>query len=361
MRVRMFAGLAAESRPGLMVPRSVRGLAAAVGLALATLSATGAKALTFAYQTVTLPDPNSSFQTQSTYLHGINNAGVAVGGARLVLASNNSIFLDVGVRYGPETGISQFAGAGGANLAINNLGFGTAKSNKVFPDSNPSFSIRPTGGFAARIEYPGAYSTTAADINDSGDVAGYTFTPGAGFHAFLYHNPTYIRADEVYIPIADVPGSLANTTRAISINNDGDMVLLADMPGSGPQTFFYRDGRYARTDTVTPGRVVQINNVGGLISLVSDGTDVFGNFVEGGQTAAVRVPGAQFTYVRGLNDRGQVVGYYYNDPFDTVAKGFIASVAGVPEPATWATMLAGFGLMGTALRRRRREVAALPG
>ena len=283
---------------------------------------------------------------------------MAVGGARLVLASNNSFFLDVGVRYGPQTGISQFAGAGGANLAINNLGFGTTKSNKFFPnESNPSFSIRPTGGFAARIDYPGAYSTTAADINDSGDVAGYTFTPGAGFHAFLYHNPTYIRADEVYIPIADVPGAFANTTRAISINNDGDMVLLADT-SNGPQTFFYRDGQYARTDTVTPGQVVQLNNVGGLISSVFDGTNLFGNFVEGGATSAVRVPGAQFTYVRGLNDRGQVVGYYYNDGFDNVAKGFIASAVAVPEPATWAMMLAGFGLAGATLRRRR-DVAAI--
>jgi hypothetical protein len=29
---------------------------------------------------------------------------------------------------------------------------------------------------------------------------------------------------------------------------------------------------------------------------------------------------------------------------------------GVPEPATWAMMLIGFGAMGTMLRRRRRAV-----
>ena len=31
--------------------------------------------------------------------------------------------------------------------------------------------------------------------------------------------------------------------------------------------------------------------------------------------------------------------------------------AGVPEPATWATMIAGFGLVGGAMRRRRVDVA----
>ena len=31
--------------------------------------------------------------------------------------------------------------------------------------------------------------------------------------------------------------------------------------------------------------------------------------------------------------------------------------AGVPEPATWAMMMMGFGLMGYSLRRRRATVA----
>jgi hypothetical protein len=38
-----------------------------------------------------------------------------------------------------------------------------------------------------------------------------------------------------------------------------------------------------------------------------------------------------------------------------VSSGFVTSIAQtVPEPATWAMMLVGFGLVGTALRRRER-------
>lgn len=37
----------------------------------------------------------------------------------------------------------------------------------------------------------------------------------------------------------------------------------------------------------------------------------------------------------------------------------LAQVAGVPEPATWAMMLLGFGAMGVSLRRRRRTQTLL--
>ena len=33
-------------------------------------------------------------------------------------------------------------------------------------------------------------------------------------------------------------------------------------------------------------------------------------------------------------------------------------VGGVPEPATWAILIAGFGFVGTAMRRRRIAIAS---
>jgi hypothetical protein len=38
---------------------------------------------------------------------------------------------------------------------------------------------------------------------------------------------------------------------------------------------------------------------------------------------------------------------------DHIQYGFLAQIAGVPEPGTWAMMLLGFGAVGCALRRRR--------
>ena len=44
--------------------------------------------------------------------------------------------------------------------------------------------------------------------------------------------------------------------------------------------------------------------------------------------------------------------------FGTAQGVFLFSDTGVPEPATWAMMLVGFGLAGAALRRRRQVVVA---
>lgn len=49
--------------------------------------------------------------------------------------------------------------------------------------------------------------------------------------------------------------------------------------------------------------------------------------------------------------------YPYN--FNTgLVTGFNEAVAAVPEPATWAMMVAGFGVAGAAMRRRRRVAVA---
>ena len=51
--------------------------------------------------------------------------------------------------------------------------------------------------------------------------------------------------------------------------------------------------------------------------------------------------------------KGQARAFYANDGS---TQGFV--VAGVPEPASWALMLAGFAIVGLGARRRQRVVAA---
>jgi hypothetical protein len=46
--------------------------------------------------------------------------------------------------------------------------------------------------------------------------------------------------------------------------------------------------------------------------------------------------------------------YVFTTPSDTVTLRFIAAPGPVPEPATWAMMLVGFGMIGAAVRRRQR-------
>lgn len=54
-------------------------------------------------------------------------------------------------------------------------------------------------------------------------------------------------------------------------------------------------------------------------------------------------------YATSIVDRG----YIADTAIDNVRIGPVRGPSGVPEPATWALMLSGFGLAGAALRRRR--------
>lgn len=77
-------------------------------------------------------------------------------------------------------------------------------------------------------------------------------------------------------------------------------------------------------------------------------------------TMPLATPGAGVNYFVWNNDddpRGDASWNYF---FDAGAAQFSATFAagGVPEPATWAMLILGFGMVGGALRARRKAVAA---
>lgn len=66
----------------------------------------------------------------------------------------------------------------------------------------------------------------------------------------------------------------------------------------------------------------------------------YSQFLSAGQTVGIGI------------DRGGTANNYFND--STYFTGTITSP--VPEPATWALMISGFGLVGGVMRRRNRQV-----
>ncbi|MCW2393764.1 MULTISPECIES: PEPxxWA-CTERM sorting domain-containing protein [unclassified Sphingobium] len=93
--------------------------------------------------------------------------------------------------------------------------------------------------------------------------------------------------------------------------------------------------------------------VGGPVQLsFNDGSAQFIDLpgVEGGGGAFVGFTTSGAVTSLSFYTRSDIVG------FDDVRFGMVGQTSAVPEPATWAMMLGGFGVLGGALRRRGRRV-----
>jgi hypothetical protein len=73
-----------------------------------------------------------------------------------------------------------------------------------------------------------------------------------------------------------------------------------------------------------------------------------------GTLSPIAVPGATRTYARGINNRGQIAGTYYDG---AGSHAFIATPTTVPEPSAGALVAAGAGVLGALARRRGRGPA----
>jgi hypothetical protein len=91
-----------------------------------------------------------------------------------------------------------------------------------------------------------------------------------------------------------------------------------------------------------------VNNSGQVVGDYVDAADVMHGFIYSGTTfTSFDVPGSTATTINGLNDVGQIVGFFVDQNGNTI--GFEAQI---PEPVSFT--LAGVGLLGLGLLRLRR-------
>jgi Protein of unknown function (DUF642)/PEP-CTERM motif len=82
------------------------------------------------------------------------------------------------------------------------------------------------------------------------------------------------------------------------------------------------------------------------------------DYTNADETAAT-VNWKQFNYSFNANSTNTKIAFLNNTPFTDNYLGLddISLTAAVPEPASWALMIAGFGLVGSAMRRRATKVS----
>lgn len=251
-----------------------------------------------------------SVQTQVT---GLNNIGTTVG-----FWSNSNLGVGMDSNFG-------FTDVGGTFTNVNNPNTATTAPvfNQLLGVNNSNIAVGfyvdaagithgytytiATMGFSPNINDPNAgtgmgQGTTAAAINNTGEIAGFYVDAGGATHGFLDNAGMFTTLD--------VPGAMS--TSLLGLNDLGEAVGF-DVDAMGAM--------HGIVCSVTALTCTQFDDPAGI------GTTTF----------------------NGLNDLGQVVGFYVNGAGNTI--GLLASP--IPEPGSLAVLAAGLFGMGVFARRRK--------
>ena len=169
-----------------------------------------------------------------------------------------------------------------------------------------------------------AIATQPFDINDSGVVVG-TVTSSLAQQGFIYSGGTYT--------LLNVPGALATQARAVS---DAGVVAGDYWDSSGGHLFTYSDGVFAFPASGQSILVGGINDSGVMSGTYFDNVGSIGGahgwLDQGGVISTYDDPnafpgdpvlGSGATYGEGVNDLGEVVGYYYCCGYGSGPRGFL--------------------------------------
>jgi hypothetical protein len=215
-----------------------------------------------------------------------------------------------------------------------------------------------------------AAATTTYDAFTSFDgtqgAGGFTYGSfdGTTFTAFTGDTGCSNKISGV-VCLGDLPGAFASTTGAHqsgSVIVPGDALILHPGPNLGQDSAVLFTAPTAGVYTFDFSAFVADNNPSGVnILLFVPGTSLplatldAGNptYSASGYTAMAVPAGFQFGFAVDYD------GVYYNDSTGIrfTVGGPDASSGAVPEPASWAMMVGGFGLVGGAMRRRSGKLA----
>jgi len=279
-----------------------------------------------------------------TQLLGINDADVIAGyhgqainqGFTLVLGAPNNFTSE----NFPGSVQTQVTG-------INNLG----NTSGFYIDSmgtNHGF-LNISGNFST-VDFSGTTFDQVLGLNNTGQAAGYFQAPSGNQTAFVF-NPFLPPGGQ--FTLLNLPGS----GQATDINDKGQVTGFFKT-ATGDDGFVLSGG--IRTTLSFPGASVTealgLNNLGQVVGFYNDAMgNPHGFIYSGGVFTALNDPGATQTTVNGINNFGQVVGFALEPGGNTV--GFVGAPLVVPEPSLLSLLALGStALVGMCILRSRRSL-----
>lgn len=218
------------------------------------------------------------------------------------------------------------AGHGGTTRAwsINNLG------QVVGQSSEAGYGFLYSGGVYTFIPGPNGENSGAVGINDAGQILGGYANGYGGAYGFVKTGDNYT--------IIDVPNSNKNAgTIVTGINNHGTVIgnYSTQPGGSYDAGFLESNGVY--TTLQFPGGpnflnawYSGVNDAGQVVGTYDETVFIgpsqsyvaeHGFFLSGGVYTTLDVPGATLTEATGINNVGQITGWYENSK--GIAHGFV--------------------------------------
>jgi probable HAF family extracellular repeat protein len=179
------------------------------------------------------------------------------------------------------------------------------------------------------VPFPGVFSMSVGGINDLNQIVGGFEAAGTGGHGFL-------KEGEIYT-VLDVPGASFSGTSAVGINDAGQIVgYYTRIDGPCPPSCggrahgFLKDGdTYTTLDFPVPGArtlALGINDPGQIVGYYHFAATPDHPFItDGASWAALEVPGSISARAFDINDAGQIVGWF-KDPSESF-HGFLATPA----------------------------------
>lgn len=265
---------------------------------------------TYVFTTVDVPGSKSFNQ-----IFGINDSG-EVG-----ISSDAGPVLYHGGVYSP---LPTIAGYNVALAGINNAG---TVVGGAFDTSGAEHGFTLSGGTYSLFDVPGATKTEARAISSTGLVVGYYTDAATGNRPGFSYDPSTGAFTTI-----NTPGSTVSITSGV--NAAGQIVGSGGDNTGSKFGFLYQGGSYTTftvANSITAARAINDTGlIAGWINQIGIGHEGFVGDSSGYQL--LTVPGALDTFAQGINDMGQVSGFY----FDTlgISHGFIADPAVLPVGTT---------------------------